>query len=100
MKYKLEFHPGIAHDYDEAYEWYEEKKRGLGEQFLESVRKELEKISEQPHIFSERSKKGFREARMKTFPFLIIYKIYIRKKIIFINSIHHTSKHPRKKYRK
>ena len=58
------------------------------------------KIGEHPLFFGKRSKKGFREARVKGFPYLIIYKIYARKKIIFINIIHHTSRHPRRKYRK
>lgn len=100
MKYKLEFHPDIAIDYEEAYEWYEEKKLGLGESFLKSVREKLEQIAEHPLIFGEHSRKGYREAKVKTFPYLIVYKIYLRKKIIFINTIHHTSKHPRKKFRK
>ena len=100
MKYNLEFHINIESEYEEAYSWYEERSQGLGERFLKSVREKLEHLAEQPFIFGERSKKGYREAKVKNFPYLIIYKIYKQKKIIFINTIHHTSKHPRKKYRK
>jgi mRNA-degrading endonuclease RelE of RelBE toxin-antitoxin system len=100
MSYKLEFHNAIAQEYNEAYEWYEERSEGLGERFIASVRQTMEKIGEHPLLFGKRSKKGFREARIKGFPYLIIYKIYARKKIIFINTIHHTSRHPRRKYRK
>lgn len=100
MKYSLEFHNEIANEYYEAYVWYEERREGLGEQFLASVRTVMEKIREQPFIFGEKSKKGYREAGVKGFPYLIIYKIYTRKNIVFINTIHHTSKNPRKKYRK
>lgn len=100
MKYKLEFHPDITADYAEAYEWYEGERKGLGEDFFDSVRNKLEQIAEHPLLFGERSRKGYREAKVKTFPYLIIYKVYVRKKVIFINSIHHTSKHPVKKYRK
>lgn len=100
MRYHLEFHTNITEEYDEAYEWYEEKSHGLGERFLASVREKLEQIAEHPFIFGERAKRGYREAKIKEFPYLIIYKIYKQKNIIFINTIHHTSKHPRKKYRK
>jgi hypothetical protein len=68
--------------------------------FFDSVRNKLEQIAEHPLLFGERSRKGYREAKVKTFPYLIIYKVYVRKQVIFINSIHHTSKHSVKKYRK
>ena len=100
MKYQLDFHTSIAIEYEEAYRWYEERSQGLGERFLSSVREKLEQIAERPFTFGERSKKGYREAKIDKFPYLVIYKIYKRKKIIFINTIHHTSKHPQKKYRK
>lgn len=58
MKYTFEFHPGIASDYDEAYQWYEEKSQGLGEQFFESVREELEKISDNHSYLGSGQKKG------------------------------------------
>jgi mRNA-degrading endonuclease RelE of RelBE toxin-antitoxin system len=100
MKYRLEFHTDVAKEYEEAYEWYEIKGQGLGEKFLTAVRQVTEQILEQPFIYGERSKKGFREARVKGFPYLIVYKVYINKKIIFVNTIHHTSRNPRRKYRK
>lgn len=29
MNYKIEFHPAVSKDYDDAYEWYEQQKVGL-----------------------------------------------------------------------
>ena len=77
-----------------------EKEKVWEKIFFDSGRNNLEQIAEHPLLFGERSRKGYREAKVKTFPYLIIYKVYVRKKVIFINSIHHTSKHPAKKYRK
>ena len=58
MKYQLDFHTGIAREYEEAYRWCKERSQGLGERFLLSVREKLEQIAEQPFIFGGRSKKG------------------------------------------
>jgi hypothetical protein len=48
MKFKLEFHPGITTDYAEAYECYEGQRKGLGEDFFDSVRNKLDQIAEHP----------------------------------------------------
>ncbi|MBD0279158.1 MAG: type II toxin-antitoxin system RelE/ParE family toxin [Flavisolibacter sp.] len=37
---------------------------------------------------------------VKIFPYLIIYRIHKRKKVIAIVSIFHTRRHPKNKYRK
>jgi hypothetical protein len=99
MNYVCRFHPLVQQDYNEAYEWYEDRQAGLGERFLKAVRHKIEEIAFQPESFGSRSSKRFREAQVDYFPYLIVYKIKKRKGIIFISSIHHTKKHPRKKYR-
>ncbi|MGN6264373.1 MAG: type II toxin-antitoxin system RelE/ParE family toxin [Ginsengibacter sp.] len=100
MSYTCRFHPLTKQDYDEAYEWYEDRQKGLGERFLEAVRNKIEEILLHPEAYSSKGNKKFREAEVDIFPFLIVYKINKRKKEIYIGSIHHAKKHPRKKYRK
>ena len=39
--YTCEFHSEVQNDYSEAYEWYESRKKGLGERFLTFVRRKL-----------------------------------------------------------
>jgi plasmid stabilization system protein ParE len=98
--YEYILHEAVKADYDEAYAWYEEKLEGLGERFLSAIRTKLDEIAKLPEAFGERSKKGYREAQVDTFPYSIVYKIYKAERIIFVNSVHNHSKHPRKKYRK
>ena len=98
--YKYTFHGDIALDYNDAYFWYESQKEGLGERFLTAVRRKIEEIAEAPEFYSVKTKKGYREAKVDIFPYVIVYKIYKRQKLIFFNSIHHERKHPGKKYRK
>ena len=100
MSYKIEFHPAVAIDYNDAFEWYEQQKGGLGEEFIQSLNDKFDDIILNPFAFGQRSKIGYREAKVKKFPYSIIYKIYVRKKIVFVSAIHHTSRNPRKKYRK
>lgn len=83
-----------------SYTRYESQQEGLGERFIKAVRQKIEAIVLQPELYGSRGNKKFREARVKIFPYLIVYKINKRTKEIFIASIHHTKKHPRKKYRK
>ena len=98
--YRYILHEAVQADYDEAYAWYEEKLEGLGERFLSAIRTKLDEIAKRPEAFGERSKKGYREAPVDTFPYSIVYKIYKTERVIFVNSVHNHNKHPRKKYRK
>ena len=99
MSYSYKFHPLTKKDYNEAYEWYEDKQKGLGERFLKAVRKRLEDIALHPEVYGSKSNRKFREATLDVFPYTVVYKINKLKKEIYISSIHHAKKHPAKKYR-
>ena len=100
MSYSYEFHAAVAHDYNEAYAWYESQKKGLGERFALFLRKKMDQIAENPEHYGKKTHKDYREAQIDIFPYLIVYKIYKQRNTIFVNSIHHMKKHPRKKFRK
>jgi plasmid stabilization system protein ParE len=100
MSYTYRLHPLTKQDYDEAYDWYEGKQKGLGERFLKAVRKKIEEIVLHPESYGSKGNIKFREAEVDIFPYLLVYKLNKRKKEIYISSIHHSKKHPRKKYRK
>jgi plasmid stabilization system protein ParE len=98
--YTVILHPLSKQDYEEAYDWYETKQAGLGERFLIAVRKKIDSIALQPDAFGSKQVTDFREAKVAAFPYLIVYSVDYRKKEIYILSIHHTKKHPEKKFRK
>lgn len=98
-EYKVVFHDSVNQDYFEAYAWYENIQEGLGERFLATVRSKLLAIAANPEYFSESSIKGYREAVVDKFPFVVVYRIYAEKQEIFVCSVHHERKHPRHKYR-
>lgn len=100
MNYKLDFHVDVESDYFEAYKWYEDAKEGLGERFLKMVRSKLEQIGKNPETFSQKTKSGYRETAVEIFPYIIVYKLYKKKKVVFVNSVIHQKKHPRRRTRK
>jgi mRNA-degrading endonuclease RelE of RelBE toxin-antitoxin system len=99
MSYEVVFHPTAEVEYDEAYQWYEEQLTGLGDRFEKAVEVRLNQIWSSPLLYQK--KRGvFREAKIDTFPYQIVYKIYDKKNIIFISAIYHSSRNPKKKYRR
>jgi plasmid stabilization system protein ParE len=100
MNCKLDFHEDVEKDYFEAYTWYETAREGLGERFLKMAKLKLEQIARNPEAFSQKTKSGYREAAIEVFPYIIVYKLYKKEKVVFINSVIHQKKHPRKRYRK
>jgi len=100
MTYTYYLHPLAMEEYSEAYVWYERKEIGVGERFIKAVRLKIEEVVTHPETYGSRDRKDFREAKVDYFPYLIVYKIKKRKGLIYISSIHHTRKDPRKKYRR
>lgn len=100
MSYSLILHVAAKTDYEEAYEWYEAQQVGLGERFMVAFRKLADAIILHPERYGTRVHKKYREARLKKFPYSIIYTIYKDKQIVFVSSVHHHKRHPRSKYRK
>lgn len=99
MSYTVYFHPLVDIDYIEAYQWYEDKKAGLGERFLLAVSNKIDKIIANPEVYGSKGRNSYREAMVEGFPYIIVYKVYKRKKKVFISSVHHAKKHPQNKYR-
>ena len=99
MAYKIVLHPLAEKEFDEGYNWYEDRLEGLGNRFEEIIDKVISNIGKTPLLYPGK-KNNYREAKVNTFPYLIIYKINPKKKTILISAMHHTSKNPRKKYRK
>lgn len=73
---------------------------GLGNRFETEVESFLIKIAEHPGIYGYSYKQPYREVKLKTFPFSIVYKVNEHKKQVYISAIYHIRRSPQKKYRK
>ncbi|WP_315814203.1 type II toxin-antitoxin system RelE/ParE family toxin [Paraflavitalea speifideaquila] len=97
MSYSIEYLQKARLELVEAWEWYEDRQTGLGDKFKMSIDSCIRSIEQNPERYPER-RKHYREGIIKTFPYLLVYRIHKRKKVIAIVSVFHTRRNPRKKY--
>jgi plasmid stabilization system protein ParE len=93
MAAELIIAPEAQHDVDEAYSWYEDRRSGLGEEFLSCVDACIQAISRMPELYT-RVHEEYRRALVRRFPYAIFYEYTSGKVIVF--SIFHTSQDPKK----
>lgn len=100
MPFSLRLNQQAHKEFIQAFEWYKEKRAGVGIQFMASVEKRLQQISENPEYFGIRKNARYREAKVEHFPYIIVYEFFKKKGIVHIAAIYHSSRNPRRKYRK
>jgi plasmid stabilization system protein ParE len=94
VKYTVEIKEEALTDIQEAYDYYEEQKEGLGNRFLDTLDYYFDRLQKYPHHYQIK-KKFYREAFIKDFRYLIIYEIEEKKVIVY--AIFNTWKNPKKK---
>ncbi len=99
MSFSYWLHEKVQTDFNEGFAWYENKLPGLGYEFLAAKEKKITEIIHHPETFGSKGNPKYREALLNRFPYVIVYRIY-KQKEIFINSVHHTKKSLRNKYRR
>jgi plasmid stabilization system protein ParE len=86
VKYSLIIRPEAEDDLKEAYSWYEDKRQGLGHDFLLQVDAGLNFVARYPDIHPIEYK-GTRKHLIKRFPYKIIYLVE-NERIIVLAVIH------------
>ncbi|MFI5195863.1 MAG: type II toxin-antitoxin system RelE/ParE family toxin [Chitinophagales bacterium] len=99
MIYTISFHPIALDEYKAASIWYEKQQDGLGTKFEKAIDNKIKQILHNPLAFAK-NKRSYRQASIRTFPFVIVYKINSRRHEVYVSAIYHTSRNPRGKYRK
>lgn len=94
MDYHLEIKEEARQDIINGYLWYEEKQLGLGQRFSVEVFDYLKYISNYPEHFQVK-RKSYREAVLKTFPFVIVYEIMNNAVVVF--AVFPTRMNPKRK---
>ncbi len=94
MKYNIEIKDEANTETMKAYLYYEDKRTGLGEEFLEHLENYFNRIQNNPRHFPQK-RKPYREAFIKRFPFLIIYEVIDNNIVIY--SVFNTWQNPNKK---
>jgi plasmid stabilization system protein ParE len=91
MAAELVFAPGAEQDIAEAYVWYEDRRAGLGEEFLSSVDACMESIRRQPEMHPE-VHEGYRRSLIRRLPYAVFYE-HIESKVM-IYAVFHAAREP------
>lgn len=91
MNLDLKISEQAALETHESYLWYQERQEGLGEKFLNALDELYVAINNRPESFPIYTD-NFRRALLGKFPFLIFYKIYQDRIVVF--SVFHASREP------
>ena len=75
----------------EAHDWYEAKRPGLGDEFLEDVRSKLEEIREWPGLFAP-VEDDVRGAWLNRFPYRVLF-LELESRILVL-VVHHGRRDP------
>lgn len=83
MSFKIRITLGASSDEEDAYNYYEDKRKGLGEEFLEELTKKYKSISAHPELYSFiDNRRLLRDVKIDRFPYVIIYET--REDTVFI----------------
>lgn len=99
MSFTIVISTKAAKEFGDSINWYEEQNPETGDRFEEAVIRVLQSLLENPNRGSLIDK-GYRQAVVPVFPYVIVYRVSTLKQIIQVASIFHTSRSPARKFRK
>jgi hypothetical protein len=89
MIYTLSVKEEAYKDLQQAYDYYEEQREGLGEIFIEKVKKRLDYLKQYPLHFNK-VQKEFRQVLIDKFPYLIIYELSGSEIIVYAGGVNNS----------
>ena len=91
MKYEIIYLPLVYEDIKETYDFYNSRVKGLGKEFVASVKQEFKTILQHPLLF-EIKYKNTRIAYTKRFPFGIHFEIKENTNLVVVKGVYHTAR--------
>jgi toxin ParE1/3/4 len=91
MSLRMDFHPAVREDIDNAHDWYELRRPGLGSDFLDALERELAEITTNPARYGF-ADGNIREGLLTRFPYAIYYRALADR--IRVLAVYHTSRNP------
>ena len=91
MKYKLTVRKEAEFDIDEQFDYYEDKREGLGHDFLLCVEEALDKLHKNPLIY-RKIYKELRRIPIVRFPYRIFY--FVQNQNVIVTAVFHARKDP------
>jgi plasmid stabilization system protein ParE len=91
MSLPIVLRPEARAEFDDAFDWYEQQRHGLGMDFVAHVQEVLDRISDTP----ERYVQVFQDIRrvvVQRFPYSIFYKVEPQQVVVL--AVFHSSRNP------
>lgn len=92
MNYALVFRPEVQEELNEAYNWYESKQPGLGDEFLGCIDEMLNQICLMPESYPV-VYRDVRRAVVRRFPYAVYYRIVSSR--VIVTAIFHGRRDPK-----
>ena len=89
---EIEFHPDVATDIKESFDWYQKQADGLGDDFLNELESAYQAVSELPGTWPK-FQNNFRRFLLSKFPFSIIYRA--NNELVYVVAVMHNSRKPK-----
>lgn len=93
MTYKIRFLPEIEEDLFSSFTWYEEKAKGLGEEFLRIFYASSNYLTSNPMIY-KKVYGDFRRLILSRFPYAVYFMVIKDEIIVF--GLFHCARSPKK----
>lgn len=91
MRYSLSFLPEVEEDAVSAYVWYEEKAKGLGEEFLRAFYASAAEIARTPNLYPK-IYKNFHRKLLKRFPYVVYF--LVESETVIVYGLFHCARNP------
>lgn len=91
MKYEIVYLPLVYEDIKQTKNFYDSRKKGLGKEFVYTVKLEFRTILKNPLLF-EIKYRNTRIAFIERFPFCIHFEIQENTNCIVVKGVYHTAR--------
>jgi len=99
MAYKIVIKDEARLDTEAAYDYYENAREGLGEEFLLELVKKYDDLSDNPQHYGYIDDQYIiRDVKVDRYPYVIVFEITDDSVIVY--AVHNTYRHPRRKLRR
>jgi plasmid stabilization system protein ParE len=93
VSYQVIYAPEVETDLQEGIDWYNDRQPGLGVRFFKNVKEQSDYIAKNPYSVAIRYDE-IRCSKVKTFPYLIHFKIEEDSKTVKVIAVFHTNRNP------
>ncbi len=91
MKYRLVVRPEAEIDIQEAHQWYEARRTGLGRSYVDEIEAAFRRVQERPLSF-RRAHQELRRAFARRFPYVVYF--LVEGDTVFVKGVLHQRRKP------